>query len=100
MDLLGKINCALNAERNPETYYNTLSTATLENRLQTIRSHFLVITLSWLAAMILMVWSDSMDLELLVLFVSVVLANLVITYQDYRRKKRVIQAILEDRELV
>lgn len=94
MEILNNIKCAINSKKSLNEIYHGLSEEELIDRKSYHLKIFFYTSVSWTIALILILWSASMDMPLLILFTGAIFAHLILLWQDYRNKTRMIDDIL------
>lgn len=98
MNLINKLKCALNSKESIRSFYHRQSDAYLRNRKSTLWRTYAVTSISWITAMIMILFFTGTKVEILIMYVGVVNMLLITNYLDYKNKKKLIEDILNQRE--
>jgi|GEM_PF-4572256 len=97
MNLISQLKCAFTTKQSAEDYYANLTKEELEKRKASQLKIYLSTSVTWVTAMIATVIAAKMNIPVLILYVGVIIALLLTTFIDYRKRVQLIERIIKSK---
>ena len=89
------LKCSLSNRQPLKDYYNGLNQGQLTSKKKDLWKMYVVQTIGWLTAGVLIVTSGDIDMPLLILFLGTWLGTIILLYADYINRRKLIEKTLE-----